>query len=94
MRIEYIKFSGKVRDTETVVEMEFVNGVLTEVKLEVTEEYGLVEALKLECRKAEYNWVYETVEKCYDMVLDLAERLLPEFKTIRITHRIERRGEI
>jgi len=93
MRTEYIRFSGKVKDTETVVEVEFVDSILTEAKLQIEEDYGLVEAIKLECRKAE-SWVSEVVDKCYDMVLDLAERVLPEFRTVKIVHRIERRGEI
>ena len=92
MRIEYIRFSGKVKNTKTVVEVEFVDSILTEAKLQIEEDYGLVETIKLECRKAE-SWVSEVVDKCYDLVLDLAERVLPEFRTVKVVYRIEQRGE-
>jgi len=94
MKIEYIRFMGDVKGTDTIIGLEFTDGILTEVELEVTEDYNLVRAIKLECGKAELRWVSEIVEKCYDTVLDLAERVLPEFRTLKVYYRVERRREL
>jgi hypothetical protein len=94
MRVEYIRFMGEVKSTETTIELEFTDGILSEVGLEIVEDYNLVRTTKLECRNAELGWVSEVVDKCYDAILDLAERVLPEFRTLKIYHRRELRREL
>jgi hypothetical protein len=94
IRRESIRFMGEVRSTETTIELKFENNVLVEAKIEVLEEYEMVRTIYFECRKARFEWVSEIAERCFDMVLDLTERVLPEFRTLRIHYKKEMRREI
>lgn len=94
MRTELIRFMGEVRSTETTIEFKFENNVLTEVKMEVLEEYEMVRTLYFECRSAVFEWVSEIAEKCFETVLDVAERILPEFKTLKVYYKFEKRREL